>query len=90
MTLDEASEREQNEDAATYAPKIERDMALVRWEEGCGVVARHIRAYDPKPGAFTTQKGTELKLYGAIATEEAGDEDNGRAVAFGHAEAPVR
>jgi methionyl-tRNA formyltransferase len=74
ITLDEAHEREQNDDAATYAPKIEREMALVPWEEGCGVVARHIRAYDPKPGAFTTRKGTELKLFGAIATDEAGDE----------------
>jgi methionyl-tRNA formyltransferase len=79
ITLGEASEREQNDDAATYAPKIERDMALVPWEEGCGVVARHIRAYDPKPGAFTTRKGEDLKLFGALATEEAGDEGGARA-----------
>jgi methionyl-tRNA formyltransferase len=79
ITLGEASEREQNEDAATFAPKIERDMARVPWEEGCGVVARHIRAYDPKPGAFTTRKGEELKLFGAAATEEAGDEGGAHA-----------
>lgn len=79
MTLDEASEREQNDDAATYAPKIERNMALVPWEEGCGVVARHIRAYDPKPGAFTMRQREELKLFGAVATDEAGDEGGARA-----------
>jgi methionyl-tRNA formyltransferase len=79
ITLNEASEREQNDDAATYAPKIERDMARVPWEEGCGVVARHIRAYDPKPGAFTVRRGEELKLFGAIATDEAGDEGGARA-----------
>jgi methionyl-tRNA formyltransferase len=79
MTLDEASEREQNDDTATYAPKIERNMALVPWEEGCGVVARHIRAYDPKPGAFTMRQREELKLFGAVATEEAGDEGGARA-----------
>lgn len=79
MTLDEASEREQNEDTATYAPKIERNMARVPWEEGCGVVARHIRAYDPKPGAFTMRQREELKLFGAVATEEAGDEGGARA-----------
>jgi methionyl-tRNA formyltransferase len=56
------------------APKIERDMALVPWEEGNGVVARHIRAYDPKPGAFTLRNGQELKLFGALATEQGGDE----------------
>lgn len=79
MTLDEASEREQNDDTATYAPKIERNMARVPWEEGCGVVARHIRAYDPKPGAFTVRQREELKLFGAVATEEAGDEGGARA-----------
>jgi methionyl-tRNA formyltransferase len=79
MSLGEASEREQNEEAATFAPKIERDMARVPWEEGCGVVARHIRAYDPKPGAFTTREGEELKLFGAVATEEGGDEGSTKA-----------
>jgi methionyl-tRNA formyltransferase len=79
ITLDEVSEREQHDDAATYAPKIERDMARVPWDEGCGVVARHIRAYDPKPGAFTMRGGEELKLFGAVATDEAGDEGGARA-----------
>jgi methionyl-tRNA formyltransferase len=74
ITLNQASEREQNDEAATYAPKIEREMAQVPWNEGCGVVARHIRAYDPRPGAFTMYEGSELKLFGATATEEGGDE----------------
>ena len=54
-------------------------MARIPWEEGNGVVARHIRAYDPRPGAFTHHKGEELKLFGALATEEAGDEGSTRA-----------
>ena len=78
LDLGEASERDQNEEAATYAPKIEREMARISWDEGCGVVARHIRAYDPKPGAFTTREREELKLFGATATEEAGDEGGRR------------
>jgi methionyl-tRNA formyltransferase len=79
IVLGEATEREQNDEIATYAPKIERDMARVPWDEGNGVVARHIRAYDPRPGAFTTRKGAELKLFGALATEEGGDEGSTRA-----------
>ena len=78
LELGEASERDQNEEAATYAPKIEREHARISWEEGCGVVARHIRAYDPRPGAFTTRGGEEVKLFGATATEEAGDEGGPR------------
>ena len=79
MTLGEASERPQNDELATFAPKIERDMALIPWGEGNGVVARHIRAYDPKPGAFTLRSGEELKLFGALATEEGGDEGSTKA-----------
>ncbi|HET7585810.1 MAG TPA: methionyl-tRNA formyltransferase [Gemmatimonadaceae bacterium] len=74
LELGQASEREQDDAAATYAGKIAREMARIDWREGCGVVARHIRAYDPHPGAFTTLHGAELKLFGAMATDAAGDE----------------
>jgi methionyl-tRNA formyltransferase len=74
LTLGQASEREQDHAAATYAGKIEREMARVPWQEGCGVVGRLVRAYDPRPGAFTVHRGTEVKLFGAAETEEAGDE----------------
>ncbi len=57
LQVGQATERPQDDAAATYAPKIEREMARVNWQEGCGVVARTIRAYDPKPGAFTVHRG---------------------------------
>jgi methionyl-tRNA formyltransferase len=74
IELGQESERPQEGAAATYAPKIEREMARVNWQEGCSVIARTIRAYDPRPGAFTTHRGADLKLFGADETEEAGDE----------------
>jgi methionyl-tRNA formyltransferase len=73
LQVGQATERPQDDTAATYAPKIEREMARVNWQEGCGVVARTIRAYDPKPGAFTAHRGAEVKLFGATETDEAGD-----------------
>ncbi len=79
LELGQASERPQDERAATYAGKIDRDAARIVWSEGCGVVARHIRAFDPRPGAFTTLAGAELKLFGAATTELAGDEGAHRA-----------
>jgi methionyl-tRNA formyltransferase len=74
LELGQASEREQDEAAATYAPKIDRAATRIPWSEGCGVVARHIRAFDPEPGALTTLRDADVKLYGATATEEGGDE----------------
>ena len=74
LQLGQATERPQDDAAASFAPKIEREMARVNWQEGCGVVARAIRAYDPKPGAFTLLRGAEVKLFGASETDEAGDD----------------
>ena len=74
LSLGQASEREQDDSNATYAGKISRESTRISWLEGCGVVARQIRAFDPKPGAFTTLRDTEVKLFGAAESEEGGDE----------------
>jgi methionyl-tRNA formyltransferase len=76
MSLDRLTETPQDDAKATYAPKILREMARIDWNDSSDAVARHIRAYDPRPGAFTTHRGTEVKLFGAVAatvTEHATD-----------------
>ncbi len=56
---------EQQDDAqATYAPKITRDLARIRWSDPADRVARQVRALDPRPGAWTTHEERELKLFG--------------------------
>jgi methionyl-tRNA formyltransferase len=67
MSLDRLTETPQDDAKATYAPKILREMARIDWNDSSDAVARHIRAYDPRPGAFTTHRGTEVKLFGAVA-----------------------
>ncbi len=71
MSLGKLTETPQDDARATYAPKILREMARIDWGESSDTVARHIRAYDPKPGAFTTHRGGEIKLFGAAAATEA-------------------
>ena len=60
-----AEERPQDESLATYAGKIDRAAAKIDWTADAPVVARHIRAYDPVPGAHTTLNGATVKLFGA-------------------------
>jgi methionyl-tRNA formyltransferase len=55
----------QDESRATYAPKLTRETALVDWSRTAHEVGRHVRAYDPKPGAWSRVRGTEVKLFGA-------------------------
>jgi len=60
-------ERPQDDAAATLAPKIGRDDARIDWTHPAAEIAAAIRAFDPKPGAFTTLGGGDVKLFGARA-----------------------
>lgn len=63
LELGEIAEREQDESRATYAPRITRDTARVDWHDNAVAIARHIRAMDSVPGAWTAHRGADLKLY---------------------------
>ncbi len=65
LEVGEAREEPQDDAAATYAPKIQREMARVDWSQSAMQISRVMRAFDPRPGAFTTAGGVELKLFGA-------------------------
>jgi methionyl-tRNA formyltransferase len=58
-------EEPQDESLATYAPKITREMARVDWKDGATKISRVVRAFDPRPGAYTVRSGNEVKLFGA-------------------------
>ena len=64
MSLDRVTETAQDESRVSYAPKVTRDDARIDWRLDASVVSRLIRAYDPKPGAFTTREGTDVKMFG--------------------------
>ena len=55
----------QDDALATYAPKISRAMARLDFREPATTVSRVSRAFDPRPGAFATLRGAEVKLFGA-------------------------
>ena len=63
--IGEATERPQDHSLATYARKVDRDTTRIDWSLGADDVANSIRAYDPRPGASTTFRGADLKLFGA-------------------------
>jgi methionyl-tRNA formyltransferase len=67
LDVGEAREEPQDDALATYAPKVERDDARVDWTRPAAEIALVVRAYDPRPGAFTTLRGAEVKLFGARA-----------------------
>lgn len=68
------TETPQDESRVTYAPKIDRDSARLRWTAPAVEVARAIRAYDPRPGAWTTLRGVDTRLSGVTLVPDAAAE----------------
>jgi methionyl-tRNA formyltransferase len=62
-----ATEQVQDDARATYAPKVTREMTRIDWSLNAELIARTIRAYDPKPGAWTKHTRGEMRLWGARA-----------------------
>ena len=54
--------------AATYAGKIGREQAAIRWNDDAATIDRVVRAIDPTPGAFATLGGTTIKIWTAEPT----------------------
>jgi methionyl-tRNA formyltransferase len=57
--------RPQPATGVTYANKIAREEARIRWTERAEQIERKIRAFDPEPGAFTSCRGESLKIWRA-------------------------
>lgn len=72
LSMQQAAEREQDHATATYAPKVDRATTQIDWHGTAFEVAAAIRAYDPRPGAWTNLRGNPVKLFGArLAPPEA-------------------
>jgi methionyl-tRNA formyltransferase len=70
---------------ATYATKIDREMARLSWDRDATTLVRQVRAFDPAPGAWTTLEGGggngAVKLFNA--EEVAGSGQPGEVLAAG-------
>jgi methionyl-tRNA formyltransferase len=67
-------EVEQDQAAATYAPKIDRETARIDWAKAAPDVANHVRAMDPAPGAWTLLADTPVKLFRPVVDDRPADE----------------
>jgi len=64
--LDGKKSRHQDESLATYAAKIQKQDAELDWSLSAEQLHRHIRAYNPVPGAFFFAKGdVRIKVWQA-------------------------
>ncbi len=72
LEAEQLKSRAQDHTRATYAPKLTRGTARIRWTDPAERVGCLIRALDPKPGAWSELDGREVKLFGARVVEDRG------------------
>jgi methionyl-tRNA formyltransferase len=65
IELGHTTEKPQDDSLATYAAKVDRETTRIDWTLSEHEVANVIRAYDPRPGAWATHRGADLKLFGS-------------------------
>ena len=62
----------QREADATYAPKLSREAGRIDWSKSADFIDRHVRAFDPWPGTFTTIEGRPLKILAVKSVDGSG------------------
>ena len=55
--------------AATLAPKINVEDCRINWNNPANIIHNQIRAFSPKPGAFTYFKSKRVKLFNSLELE---------------------
>lgn len=61
----------QNNNEATYAPMIEKDMANIDWSKSAREISKLICGMNSWPIAYTQYMGETMKIYEAIVSDEA-------------------
>ncbi len=52
----------QSVEGVSYAPKISKEEARISWAQDSTHIDRHIRAFTPEPGAWTTWRNSSLRI----------------------------
>jgi methionyl-tRNA formyltransferase len=63
---------------ASFAPKLERAEAELDWSQPATTLARRVRGFAPRPGAFTHLAGEPLRILAATALPGPVDRAPGR------------
>ena len=61
----------QDEKRATYASKINKIDAKIDWSQSAAQIARQVRAFNPAPVAYATFDNSNVRIWEALAVDEA-------------------
>lgn len=61
----------QNEDEVTYAPKMDKEMAIIDWHKSAMEIHNLVRGFNPWPIATTLIEGQKMKVFKTVVLDEA-------------------
>ena len=70
MINESVHEVPQDDTKATYADKIDPNMAKIDWNQDAMKIVSHIRGLDPSPGANTVMNDVRVKLFSARVLDD--------------------
>jgi methionyl-tRNA formyltransferase len=73
----------QDDSLATYADKLDKQEALIDWNQSAKEIGRKVRAFNPWPVAETRYAGKQLRIWEAQPLDAKGDHPPGRVLAAG-------
>ncbi len=56
-------EEEQPAEGVTYAPPIKKEQLMIDWNQSAWEIHCQLRAFDPKPGAWSTVNGQRVRFF---------------------------
>jgi methionyl-tRNA formyltransferase len=72
--------RPQDEAGATYSGTIAKETGKIDWRQPAVTIWRQVRAYQPRPGAYTSWQGKRLKILATAPLQEASTARPGQVV----------
>ncbi len=66
----------QDEQLATYAPKLKKEDGIINWSDPAAKICNKVRALIPWPGAYTSLSGKIFKIWKAEVTDIAAEKDD--------------
>ena len=70
----------QDDSLSNYASKIEKDEALINWEEPAALIDRKVRAFNPFPITYTHLDGDRVKIHRATPLSDTGSQTPGTVI----------
>ena len=80
--IDTISPVPQDNEKATYAPMLTKEMGLIEWNKNADEISKHICGMDPWPMAYTHYKGEAVKIIKAEKTKESINKKPGEIIRY--------